>query len=125
MPEQVFEQSIVNITVPAAADLTAKKGCVVSPVTGALESTGGLGGGILQNSPDSGQGAVVAVMGVAIGLAGASVTKGQYVTSEATTARLIPATTGDRIVGMALTTGGDGEKISVLLSPGYAAAEPA
>jgi hypothetical protein len=72
---------------------------------------------VLQNKPQmAGQAATVAISGVSLVLAGAAVTAGEDIMPEDTTGRAIPWTSGKTRVGVALTSGADGELISVLLA---------
>lgn len=115
---EVFEQNVDIYDVAAAEDLSTHKFKAVT-LAGALETTGGLPGGILQNSPDAaGKVASIAYQGICKAMAGATVTAGMKVTSEVTTGRLIQATSGKHIYGTALTGAGDGELFVIMLSPG-------
>lgn len=75
--------------------------------------------GILQNKPDSGQAATVAVLGVSKAVTGAGVTAGVMLTTNGS-GRAIDATTGSQqlVFGRALTaTSNDGEVADVLIFP--------
>lgn len=73
--------------------------------------------GVLQNKPQyTNNAATVAVFGVSKVFAGAAVTAGEDVMPEDVTGRAIPWTSGKTRAGVALTSGGDGELISVLLA---------
>ena len=72
--------------------------------------------GVLQNKPQvTGAAGTVAIRGVSWVIAGATVTAGQDVCPEDVTGHAIPWSSGKTKAGTALTGGGDGELISVLL----------
>lgn len=73
--------------------------------------------GVCQNKPQvTGQAATVAIRGVVFVIAGDTVTAGEDVSPEDTTGRAITWVAGKTRAGVALTSGGDGELISVLLA---------
>lgn len=114
------ENQKVAITLPAAADLSSYQGCFVtvdSSSNAALASTGGqMAIGVLDNKPDAlGRAATVVVGGVVQCLAGATVAAGAKIMTEVTTCRGITATSGNHVLGIALTGAADGEFFSLLL----------
>lgn len=73
--------------------------------------------GVLQNKPQvTGAAATVGYEGVSLVIAGDTVTAGDPICPEDTTGRAKLWTTGKTNVGTALTSGADGELISVLLA---------
>jgi hypothetical protein len=108
-----------DITLAAAADLSAKQFFLVtvdSNGKAALSGAGEQSLGVLQNDPTSGKGAAVRVMGVTKVVYGAGVTAGDKVTSDASgkaikaTAASVSAGTpeplaGSHVIGIALKTG--------------------
>lgn len=102
----------------AAADLSAKQYyAVVFGASGVALAGDGLAvDGILQNTPASGEVCEVTFGGVSKAVAGAAITKGAAVASDAN-GKLITAVSGDYIVGRALrAAGAANEIIPVLLS---------
>jgi hypothetical protein len=67
----------------------------------------------------SGEEVAVCVLGECTALAGDSVTRGQRLTGETTTGRVVPvdASAGEVVIGIALASGGDGDTIPVLVVP--------
>ncbi|TXH50754.1 MAG: DUF2190 family protein [Desulfurellales bacterium] len=114
-----MEQSLVCITVEAGQDLSAKQYFFMSVASdGQIDPTGdgALADGVLQNTPDAaGKAATLAISGVSRVKAGAGVTKGDLVASDAS-GKVVTAATNDQILGKALATAsGDGSIIPVLL----------
>lgn len=73
--------------------------------------------GVLQNKPQGvGHAATVGIRGVSLVMAGDMVTAGQQVSPQESTGRAVTLVGGKLAVGTALTSGADGELISVLLS---------
>ena len=105
---QVWEEQLVVISIPdVAGDMSGNQYLVVD-AAGALAGSTGTGGlGILQNKPKAGETAAVAVGGVSKAIAGDTITVGAKLTNEVTTGRVIPATSTNRIIGIALTAGND------------------
>ncbi len=87
-----------------------------------LAGAGAVAVGVLQNKPNAaGVAASIHQTGVSKMVVGAAVSIGDLVTSNAS-GRGITATTGDYVVGVALTAGAnDGETISVLLGQNHIA----
>lgn len=85
----------------------------------ALSSTsGGKITGILQNKPNTGEPADVQVVGVSKAVAGAAITAGVNVMSDAAGKVILAATAGSTMVGIALSSAGAlNEIIDVLLLP--------
>lgn len=106
--------------VVAAADLSASQFRLVKiDGTGKVTLGSTLGAvvdGVLQDKPLAGQAASVAVSGVSKVEAGAGVTAGALVTTDATN-RAITAGATQHAFGRALTSGAVGNLISVLLLP--------
>jgi hypothetical protein len=72
--------------------------------------------GVCQNKPQvTGAAATVAIRGVVLVIAGATVAAADPISPEDTTGRAIKWVTGKTLVGTAITGGVDGELISVLL----------
>lgn len=109
----------------ANADLSALQFTAVKSVNNsgkaevaANTTSGGKIMGVLQNKPKSGEAADVMVVGVTKMVAGAAVTAGVNVMSDAAGKAILAATTGSTMIGIALSTaGGAGEIIDVLLLP--------
>lgn len=103
----------------AAADLSAKQFFAVKfGASGvALCSVAGEQcDGFLQNKPEAGVAASVAVTGKSKGVAGAAITKGARVTVTAA-GKIVTATAGDYVLGVALeAAGADGDIIGVLIN---------
>lgn len=61
----------------------------------------------------------ICLLGLATGLAGDTVTRGQRLTGETTTGRLVPvdASAGEVVVGIALASATDGDEFPVLVVP--------
>lgn len=61
----------------------------------------------------------ICVLGLSNALAGDTVTRGQRLTGETTTGRVVPvdASAGEVVIGIALASGGDGDSIPVLVVP--------
>ena len=113
------EQNLITITRQADADLSAAQyRFVKQTATGTVElcdSAGEIALGVLQNDPEATQAATVAVGGVVRVAAGAAVTIGAEVMTDAT-ARAITATATNVALGEALSgAGAAGNIISVLL----------
>lgn len=110
----------------ANADLSAKQFYAVklADASGvaqvALASSAGEGiFGILQNKPTSGLPADVCVLGVTKAVAGAAITSGAQVMTNASGKIITAATAGSAVVGFALeTAAGDGSIITICLTAG-------
>ena len=92
-----------NISLAAAADLTAKQFYAIKIDTNGLAAVAGAGEagiGILQNNPGLGQSAAVQVDGISKARAGATIAAGAPLASNAS-GLLITATTGNYIIGFA------------------------
>lgn len=94
----------------AAADLSSNQYCAVKQTTTGrqvgLASTGGEAiAGILQNSPTSGQVAIIAQRGICQAQIGSGgVTAGDQLQTEAATGKLITKTSTNAVVGVAIET---------------------
>lgn len=110
-----------TITLPAAADLSAKQYYAVkvdSSGNAALAGAGDRAAGILQNAPAAaGRAATIATGGRTKAVAGGSITAGNFVASDSN-GKLVAETTGDNItVGIALSDGASGKIFDVLIQP--------
>lgn len=67
----------------------------------------------------AGQTVPICVLGLANAVAGDTVTRGQRLTGETSTGRVVPvdASAGEVVIGIALASGGDGDTIPVLVVP--------
>jgi len=67
----------------------------------------------------AGQTVPICVLGLANAVAGDTVTRGQRLTGETTTGRVVPVdeSAGEVVIGIALASGGDGDTIPVLVVP--------
>lgn len=115
-----------DITVPAAADLSAKQYYFVL-AAGTLAGAGAQALGVLQNNPASGDAAGVRVMGVSKVVLGGTVAVGDLISSDANakgvkyTAASVAAGTpeplsGTHVLGIALEAGDAGDLIAVALN---------
>jgi len=110
-----------TVTGVAGADLSSSQFLVVKQNSSAQIVLAGASDttqvGVLQDKPASGKAGCVAVSGLTKAVAGAAVTAGVAVTSDAS-GKVIAATTGKKIIGYAWTAAaGANEIISVLLLP--------
>lgn len=111
------ENRVFSITLLAAADLSNSQFRAVQVNSSgqvALAGATGIAAGILQNKPASGRAATFGYQGVSKLVLGGTVAAGARVTSDANSAG-IAATTGDSVLGVALTGGVSGDVISVLI----------
>lgn len=116
-----FNEALTEITLAAGADLSAKQYFIVkvdSSGDAVLAGDGEAAIGILQNKPTSGDAATVAVSGVSKCEAGASITAGALVSSDAS-GNVVTAATGDIVLGKALASADDGDIIPVLIQTGH------
>lgn len=112
---------VQSLSLLAAADLSNNRWrCMTVNSSGqaALANATALTAGILQNKPGAGQPATVCYAGVSKAVAGAAVTAGARVRSDAN-GKVVPATVaGNAVIGIALeSAGADNDVISVLLTP--------
>lgn len=111
-----LERNLDIISLPASADLSASQFCIVAVDTAgrvALPS-GSVGAviGILQNKPSElGEGAQVAIGGVSRLRSGGSVAPGDLVKSDAAGLGLTTTTTGNSVVGRAVSAEATGSGI--------------
>jgi hypothetical protein len=112
------DQITQTVTVIAGADLSALQYRFVE-ADGTLPAGAGADAmGVNYSKVTSGRPATVVVAGVAKVVAGAAVAVKDKIQTDAN-GKAIPATTGDHVLGMALTAAGaDGEVIEVLLGGG-------
>lgn len=112
------QQRLLTISLEAAADLSLLQFRFMELSSGQVQAVSGAGGnsvGVLQNDPAAqGRAAEVAFGGIVKVEAGATVTQDADVQSDAV-GRAIDASTGDRVLGVALDAGAIGELIRVLL----------
>lgn len=111
-----------TITLEAAADLSGSQYHLVVCDSNGLAALAGDGAtnviGVLQNKPGQGEAAAVMVVGVTKVVASAAITAGDQLASTANADVETAATTGDGLVGVALTAaGGAGEVITMLIRP--------
>ena len=114
---KVREHPVLVLSDAAAADLSTHQHKLVKLASGiALCGAGEAALGVLQNDPVSGQAADVLVMGVSRCIAGAAVTAGAKVMSDAA-GKAITATSTNQACGVALTAAAaDGDLISILVT---------
>jgi len=112
---------VQSLSLLAAADLSSSRWrCVTVNSSGqaALANATALTAGILQNKPTSGQPATVCYAGVSKAVAGAAVTAGSRVRSDANGKVVAATVAGNAVIGIALeSAGADNDVISVLLTP--------
>lgn len=115
-----IEHDLDNISRVAGADLSsAQFKFVESNSSGTVTVTNAAGEyvlGVLQNNPASGQAATVAVGGISKVVLGGTVSINDQISTDAS-GRAIAATTGHKIVGIAIKGGAVGEVGSVFLRP--------
>lgn len=114
-----IQEAVISITLPAAADLrTHQYKFVEVTSTGAvnLVADDGHADGVLLNDPNTGEAAVVQILGVAKVKCGAAVTRGGNVSSGANGAAK-NADTSAAVLGTALETGANGRIISMIFHP--------
>lgn len=115
---QDFEALQMN----ANADLSALRFHIVvassnGGVSQATNATSSMMFGVLQNKPQSGERAVVAVEGKCSAIAGGAITANALVTST-TSGRLVAAASGNWVLGRLLETSvADGDVVAVYLMP--------
>ncbi len=118
-----LEREIVSIAIPANADLSAsqfriavvnssEKAAIAAAATAKII-------GVLYNKPAAADvAAQIAIGGVARVTAGGVVAAGDLLTSDANGKAIATTTTGNVLLGRALTGGADTQLIEVLLFPG-------
>lgn len=118
-----LEREIVSIAIPANADLSAsqfriavvnssEKAAIAAAATAKII-------GVLYNKPAAADvAAQIAISGVARVTAGGVVAAGDLLTSDANGKAIATTTTGNVLIGRALTAGADTQLIEVLLAPG-------
>lgn len=114
-----IQEAVISITLPAAADLrTHQYKFVEVTSTGAVNlcADDAHADGVLQNDPNTGEAATVAIFGVVKVKCGAAVTRGGNVASGANGAAK-NTDTGSAVNGTALETGANGRVISMLFNP--------
>lgn len=120
------ENSVFCISLPAAADLSAAQYKIVhinSSGQAAVSNATSNAVGVLQNKPTAaGRVATVAHAGISKCVAGAAITAGSRVTSDANGNAITAATAGDPVIGFAVTGAASGDVFSVLLTQSHFAA---
>lgn len=110
------ENSLTSVTRVAGADLSSSQYFGVELSSGDVivnSANGAVAYGVLQNEPESGEEATVAISGLTKATAGAAISQDADVAVDAG-GKFITAATGDAIVGKALTAaGGDGEQFTL------------
>jgi hypothetical protein len=113
-----IEERLITIGFLAAgSDLSTKQYHVVkldAQGKAVLAGAGELSLGILQNDPSEGQACDIAVDGVSKAKAGASITLGSLLSANAN-GQVVPATSGDYVIGIALEAASSGDIVSVLI----------
>jgi hypothetical protein len=113
-----YQSVLSTISLESAADLTAKQYFFVKVDTAGKAALCGDGEnaiGVLQNDPNTGQAAAIAIDGVSKVVAAAAITTGAAVASNAD-GKAVTAASGEFILGIALETGADGRTISIALN---------
>lgn len=115
-----YEESLVNVTLEAAADLSAKQYFGVEVNTSGQAALAGNGEdiiGVLQNKPDAaGEPATIAISGITKASAGGTIAAGDSVGLDAN-GEFVSAATGDACVGVALESAVDGDIFPLLIAP--------
>ena len=115
-----IEHDLDNISRVAGADLSsAQFKFVESNSSGTVTVTNAAGEyvlGVLQNNPTSGNAATVAVGGISKVVLGGNVTINDSIATD-NAGKAVAASTGNKIVGIAIKGGASGEIGSVLLRP--------
>ena len=114
-------QNPVNYSFTAAADLSAKQFLGVKITAARTVNVAGANDahGVLQNKPASGEFAAVCMGGLGKAVAGATVAAGDFLTTEATTSRVIAmsGTTLQNCIGIAVDAAVDGDIFNYLAMP--------
>jgi hypothetical protein len=113
------QEALISVTLPAGADLRTHQFKFVSvDSNGAvvLTANNALAQGVLQNAPNTGEAATVAISGIVKVKCSAVVTRGGAVGSAANGA-LKDAVTASARLGIALATGAENAVIPVLFQP--------
>jgi hypothetical protein len=113
------QEALISVTIPAGADLRTHQFKFVSVNSGGrVELTGNnaLAHGVLQNAPNTGEAATVAISGIVKVKCDGVVTRGGQVASAAGGVAKNPATASSRL-GVALATGAAGAVIPMLFHP--------
>lgn len=101
-----------NITIAAGADLRAAQYKAVT-ISGTIAANNSTAAGILQNKPNTNEGATVAYEGRMKGTAGAAITKGDRL-KVTTSGYLIAVASGDGACGKALFAASSGSVVDML-----------
>lgn len=117
-----IEKSLLEISLPANADLRAYQFRAVKSVTGGkvalADGTTVPLIGVLGNKPSAaGQAAAVGIDGVCQMEAGTTVAVGDMITSNAAGQGIPTTTQGNTVVGRALTAAGSAQYFDLLLNP--------
>ena len=124
MSDKAYEENLKTISGEAGSDLSAKQyHFVTMAADGQYDATGdgAKADGILQNDPSvAGQAATIGIDGVSKLVVGGAVTAGDDVSSNAAGRGVSATTTGDIILGRALTgASSNGQLIALRLSLSY------
>lgn len=115
----------LDLTLISAADFTASQflcASVNSSGRAVLADADDLNQiGVIQNNPPSGQATTVRIFGVTRAVYGGTVAAGARVTSNAA-GRIVAATTGQQVIGIALVSGVTGDIGRILFQPRQTAA---
>lgn len=115
-----IEQNLDTITLVAGADLSSSQYKFVesnsSGTATVCNTAGEYALGVVQNDPTSGQAATIAVSGVSKVVLGGTVAINDQISTD-NSGRAIAATTGHKILGIAIVGGAVGNIGSVLLRP--------
>lgn len=126
--ERTKKEFLLDDSCPAHEDLTAGIFCCVRLTGGATGSAqaayptgqGAIMYGVLQNAPDTGETAEIAVEGITEIRIDSAISAGDEVTVAGTNGRIMTAASGDFVLGFAREAGVDaGQCISVTLVQGY------
>lgn len=112
-----FEIPVFSVTLEAAADLSTKQYLAIKVDTNgkaAVAAAGENAVGILQNVPEASQAATVMALGVSNAIYGGVVAAGSNLTPDAA-GKLVTAGGSDAVIGVALTSGVNGQVGTVLL----------
>jgi hypothetical protein len=119
MAISAYEKVSFEVSLLAAADYTTKQFLAVKQSSSGIATVCSTAGeraiGILQDAPLAGAAGLVAVSGISRAYIGGTVAADADL-AVATTGRLVAATTGDYVVGRAMSSGVSGDIIPVLLN---------
>jgi hypothetical protein len=113
------QEALISVTIPAGADLRTHQFKFVSVNSDGnvvLTANNALAHGVLQNAPNTGEAATVAISGIVKVKCDGVVTRGGQVSSAANGLAKNPTTNSSRL-GVALATGAANAVIPVLFHP--------